>query len=520
MLKKTRKIRKGGDIYENNIFRHIISIGYEMETPHLIKLSKIDDFFLNTDSANNYIKKFKEQLDEEENEDEDLFYRQLETLEIPTGHENISFYVTNDKAENFIVKKMSKICDEETDNENKDNLYKIKIKDEEYPIHFILDEDNPNCAVFSDVEWIITFFKPSMNSNIIIDTLSKAFKLLFNHLNNLELQKNVELIYNNPERGQEFENLVIYENNLYNSPNSNLYYFQPIKTNLDDICITIQMTFGTHISHIFEILKELIKDNLNIIECIQLSCSNRHNILINIETCVNELIESYNKNNSLHINPTIEIKNYMGLLLYKLYAYYNIYLQKQKKEKQTYFKDILTFNIRHLNFTLYNELKKELNKQLKMDNRQLAEIVQKIILQPDILYKYLVLEKNYVRKNAFSPNNHLDKSANSYGDPRFSLVSYFDFFENPIEENVNDWFQEKEIDIYSSKLDLKDNIIFIEIRNFSVLFSNYILSKVDKENKNKILDSQFGYRSSSCIKYIKQIFQQKSNRKTRRIKLL
>jgi len=94
---KTRKIY-GGDIDKHNIFRRILSIGYELETQSLAKLTLItsdnenEPILLNTDTnSKDYEKMMKlqngseddEDEDEEDDDDYDYYANRLEeTLEI------------------------------------------------------------------------------------------------------------------------------------------------------------------------------------------------------------------------------------------------------------------------------------------------------------------------------------------------------------------------------------------------------------------------------------------------------
>jgi hypothetical protein len=103
--------------------------------------------------------------------------------------------------------------------------------------------------------------------------------------------------------------------------------------------------------------------------------------------------------------------------------------------------------------------------------------------------------KSYTRKNAFSITNKVEKSNKRYGDPYYSLVSYFDFFENPIDnperrndkdEIFYDWLQYTGVDNYSSTTNINNNIVLVEVRSFVRLLSSYIYSISDDELKNSM----------------------------------
>jgi hypothetical protein len=233
-------------------------------------------------------------------------------------------------------------------------------------------------------------------------------------------------------------------------------------------------------------------------------------IIDNIEKCINKLFETYNNqpNNEYKLiennNPDVikSIKNYMFMILFKLQRYFNNYLTdekvKNKSKTAKYLKDTLFFNSRHTNYDLYKSLKESLSKYFsnKLDDNTTVSIIQNLMIQQPILEKYLIVEDNAaVRKNAFSVSNKLDKNNKHYGNPYYSLSSYFDFFENPIDDPDNrndkdeifhDWLQYIGVDLFSSTTDIKDNIVLVEIRSFARMLSNYMYDIANDELKNSM----------------------------------
>jgi hypothetical protein len=71
------------------------------------------------------------------------------------------------------------------------------------------------------------------------------------------------------------------------------------------------------------------------------------------------------------------------------------------------------------------------------------------------------------------------------------LVSYFDFFEEPVDDDTNlddddeilkfDWLEYKKYDDYSAKMELNDDIILVECRIFQKILSSYVYSIADEE---------------------------------------
>jgi len=589
---KTRKIY-GGEIDKHNIFRKILSIGYELETMSLAKFTLIttedenEPILLNTDTnSKDYEKMMKlqngnrsvnTQTNEDEDEDEDDYdyyaNRLEETLEIDAytteslnklnkqnkqtrsvketrlvKADDTTFLVANDLAVTSFTKYLNVFCNindaantknntnntnnTKTDNDliDKNDLYTFETeKGGKYKLNFET-WSKKDCGMFSDVEWIMTYYNPKQNKNIILNTFINVAKNLVFHLNQLEKQSG-RLIMNFSEDDKEIMKKTEIRN-LYHLPNTNLYYLQTHlidkQLDIDDICFVPQMTFSCHIKDMVDIFKELAKDSINNFENYKRIADERIAVIANIEKCINKLFENYNKscpNVSLTKTKTTSetkiklklvesrnktliksIKNYLFLFLFKLQRYFNFYLTdekvKNKSKTAKYLKDTLFFNSRHTNYELYKAIKqlileyfKQYNPAIKLSGSEIAMIIQKLVIQQPVLEEFLLDDIGNARKNAFLITNKLDKSHKSYGDPHYSLVSYFDFFENPIDnttrrndknELFHDWLQYDGVDNYSSTTDIKNNIVLTEIRSFARMLASYIYSVADDELKNNM----------------------------------
>jgi hypothetical protein len=175
---------------------------------------------------------------------------------------------------------------------------------------------------------------------------------------------------------------------------------------------------------------------------------------------------------------------------------------KNKSKTAKYLKDTLFFNSRHPNYEIYKAIKqliaeyfKQYNPNIKLSGSEIASIIQKLVIQQPVLEDFLLNDIGNVRKNAFLITNKLDKTHKSYGNPYYSLVSYFDFFENPIDnttrrndknELFHDWLQYDGVDNYSSTTDIKNNIVLTEIRSFARMLASYIYSVANDELKNNM----------------------------------
>lgn len=401
--------------------------------------------------------------------------------------------------------------DDDEDLFDKNDLYTFATDTgEKYRINFETWQKK-DCGMFADVEWIMTYYKPKISNNIILTTFINVVENLLLHLSRLEKTRG-NLIMNFSGSDKELIKRPA-DRYLYHLPETNLYYLQTHlleeQLDIDDVCVVPQMTFSCHIKDIVDIMKELTKDNIRLFENHQVLSDERVKMLNNIEKTVTLLLHNYNKSVSKDYriidarNKSLvqSIKNYIFMILFKLNRYFNNYLldEKVKNKSKTakYLKDTLFYNSRHTNYDLYKEIKQSISEYFsnKLGNNEIVDIVQKIIIQQAVLEEYILDDKSHTRKNAFLITNKLDKTNQHYGDPYYSLVSYFDFFENPIDnpdrrndknELFFDWLQYTGIDNYSSTTDIKKNVVLVEVRAFARALASYIYSISDDELKNNM----------------------------------
>ena len=512
---KRNNKKKGGDIHEKSIFEKILSIGYELETTDLAKLTLTsEDEFLNTDTARKDIAKINSDVSEDDVYFDEYVLRQEETFKedcYVNGKvdKDVVFYITNDIANSPFVKELDKVCgvgEEETQSEIKNELYKFRTEnesEEEKNIKFLFWNESAHCSVFSDVEWIFTHYKPGKSKSIIIDTFFISIQNLIRHLDELTSTTG-ELILTQSEDDNDIIIKHPNERVLFHKPESNLYYLQTDNYNhplvVDKICLAPQMTFSTHISDLFPVLKQLTSDSFKTIPSIQEKFDDLLTFLNLIEYLSQELIKGFNETfpddaiNSTNKILYKSIKNYLGMFFYKLHIYINYYAIDKKENKSGYLKDYLTFNSRHSNYVLYNGLKKcfaEYYSNTKTE-KEIIHIIRNLILQPSVLEEYLLTDVKNVQKNAFSHTNILNKKHKQYGNPSYSLYSYLQFFEEPIKNENNDddeyakipdWLVYKEIDIYSTPMELKDDVVLTEFRGFSKALNSYMYSTGNAEIK-------------------------------------
>jgi hypothetical protein len=420
-----------------------------------------------------------------------------------------------------------------------DTYYKYKRIDiNPNPVYDIQFEmwQNATCGTFADVEWVITYYKPTASNNIILETFINAIENLMKHLEKYtgEMHGNLTLSLENPDTGIINTSIVghpamrkIFYNKERAEEENQIYYLQThlrsdpsLNFTLDDCSVTPQMTFSTLIEDVFDVMKYLAQDSINNGND-NAKNVHRYNVLENVENCVNELVNKYNESETAYLllpdnkNAKIrelkrqlikEIKNYIGLILLKLYVYINEYLTIDPADR-TYLKDSLSFNSRHKNYELYNATKeaiRELFQGEELSNDTIAEIIQHLVIDEEILTEYL-LDKGSVLEHAYSIDKVVDldnDKGEEYGDPTASMLSYFQFFENPARENniadedgelvdedeegeednnkfkYHDWLEYSKVDIFSTQMDIQKhngrrNKILIEFRGFSSMLMPY-----------------------------------------------
>lgn len=434
----------------------------------------------------------------------DILYENLE--EIYKQNDDIYKYIRTDQYD-------------ETTHANK---YDIRFKFSESANSII------SCGTFSDVEWIATYYKPKKSKNVVLDTFINAIRNLCRHLDQYrgKIHGYLEMTTGTRKRDTQVKIENPLSRTIFYRPGEPLnqhYYMQThstklkkdgndVELTLDDCCITPQMTFATLIHNAFPIMKRLINDSLNNVPTFNEMFSSRVEELQRIEECVNLLINDYNETDTPYkiiakqeTKETVSaIKNYIGLILYKLMKYLNNYLQQSPDAEKSYLKDSLYFNSRQKNYALYKGLKRSIETLLEgvdVRKEEVPSIIQRLIVNEEVLLKYILNEEEYVDMDAFNIENILDREDDFYGDPKTSLLSYFQFFEEPRNKGDNvteddeiifyDWLEYEGVDIYSSQMDVqehegKQNKVLIEFRGFQRMIVPYMLNMADAELKRNM----------------------------------
>ena len=554
--KRTQKVKDNlaGDVNSYSIFRHIKTIGFEVETTDLIKFTREKhgrrELLVNSALTN---------VDLEYGYADDNEYTYI--IDTP----DLQFKITNDSAEDSVFnEELEELFDIHKDEDNDDDCekvvfklsipkneylkqtkYDIKIREPDLSLH--------NCSTFTDVEWIITYYKPEVSKNVILNTFYNSMRLVKEHLDKLKTIHNSKLFYLNDENKYvKFENAKI--NQVYVLPGTSLVYYNNSSYDIPNYDITqnlkfvVQMTFSCDIAYVFRIMKKLLsieytskqleivkkhvkeltdnKSIQNINELIEQTMKNESFDLDAIDNSleiVKKIFKSYNSDTEnkeyLFVSEndnTKKLKMYFFLIMYKLYIYLNSYIQNKEENESILLKKNLSFAVRHTNYILYLEIKKIIRKIFasKFEGKDETYINDKIIRIIHNIVKPLVKEKEvynllykfkYIRDKKRELHKLIQENPEEkdeyFGDPLYSVLNYFAYFEkqDEDEEETKDWLVTNNIDEKSTKFELKNDTIIIEFRDFPAYsYLNLLISSDDNLRKN-ILQNNIGTLNMKII---------------------
>jgi hypothetical protein len=509
----------------------------------------------NEEEIDEELEAFLEYFEQEEQDDQfrekekhsylEYFY---EGREKDTEHdkENTKFQLTNDNGETYFSTLLDKKCKALKEKGLKrNNFYLFKTrKGKTYRIHFT-DTSMEYCGSFSGLEVVVTYYKPkterqyvvkSENPNIILDTFVDALSRIVDHFINLKKMRGTFLVADDKLN---YSPLGSFDNKreLYYKPGTNLFYMATYdeetlkKTkNLPSMTFSPQMTFRCNAYDALEIMKELLKSESSFKlgkKIISEHKGEQDNLLI-VETAVDKLIAKHNieyPDRIININNNIDktFRTYLFFILYKVFSYiqgHDEILKVKERltegEDKTYLKDYLSFASRHSNAVLYQRVK-ELAQELYgiTDIKEIQDLLFDETICNEFFESQEMAEDDFDEDGNYKYGdplkNHLKKGEPNYGDPMYSLSSYFDYFETHTEDESDDWFIEAKLDIFSTTFDLNDDKILLENRYFAnefVLFAKNVLSRKYRGNwltLNDMLNITNKYYEPSKMKKMKNM---------------
>jgi len=423
-------------VFVENVFKHIISIGYEFETHDISKISMVNDQFIVSDTTNPGLKAKLNSGEATKIDDHSFMIPYPEYVNDPDmdgdlPNNEIIMHTTVDFSEddNFDTQ-LNSHCDNSVD---KNSLYSFKLHKKTHPVTFAKDLSTNSCANFSGVEWIVTYYKPPASSHTILNTYIDACSRIIDQLHGFEQKTGKFLMRDTKE-------IIGYKNrHIYHKPGTNFYLLQRndgINTNtsrnnfsLDTIEVIPQMTFCVNALHAMDVMQAMLT----------FQPTKNTRIGMNLKKLQEEFSNVYECTRSLFSKKTdAKAICFLGLILFKVVVYVNRF-SLRKEDSGYYFKDDLTFTVRHSNVLLYKRLK---------------ELVDVSTLQ------YPLLERLYERSKS-AVTKVIPSSHKQFGNPKISLQSYFEYL-----EKGTDWFEDNKIVKLISTFDFKDDNLIIEHREF------------------------------------------------------
>ena len=484
--------------------------------------SDVDDSIIDDDDADEellgeFMKEYEKEIALEKWENES-FLEYFNENRKSDNKKTIKFQITNDVGDGDFAKLLGEHCDDLTIQKNDMYFFKKKNskngKEKIYDIKFA-ETLTKDCKTFTGVEYVITYYSPKKEqSNIIVATFADACGRIIEHLSDLKIFNGQLLIHNNTKTAYTPINKLDDANarRLYKKPGTNLFYIDTYDSknktkpkSFDMFEFIPQMTFRCSAKDALEIIKEIVKPNQRHIlrnTTVKKSVMKKKldkplkyelNDILIVEELVDKLFAKYNesaeKKIALDTKEGMTLKTYVFFIYYKIFNY--IHHHSVILSGEDYLKDYLTFASRHTNYDFYLRIKDILKTHYNIND---VEEIRKLLYQPEALsslyddieqsFEDIDEEGEYKYNDAFNINTVLEKSSANYGDPLYSVQSYFKYFEDPNDETENDWFIVSRIDAFSTTFELKNDDILLENRYFrhevEYLFNLLLGSKISK----------------------------------------
>ena len=551
-----RNVKNGGKITAHSLFENIESIGFEIETTDIVKftitpsLNEEKNILVNSALTNIDL----EYGFEDKNEYTDIIKEPNVSFKVTNDSAEDDYFnsllqeirVNHDCDEDIPFFRLKIKDNTKTQLQDAYNIYVRET-----------DESLTACSTFTDTEFIATYYKPEKSQNVILNYFFKSFLNLKEHINKLK-PITTSLVYLTEDEATEeatedkaTEDEEYKENDIidiakqsYYLPETTLLYVniseQSSNYNIvTDLAFVPQMTFSCNIIYIYNIMNTLMElsskqiqncSTRKEIECGKLNdvvagiLSEDNNDKYAIETAFKmskELIEDYDKKTDKKIDfeqdeeTKSKIVMYLFLILYKLFIYINAYIPFRLKGETHLLKKNLSFAVRHDNYSLYVNIKKCIKNMLKEQNElnnkddtelntEAIEIIQDILNNNKIIKK--IYFNPYIKKERLKMSNEMKTAKNTdatkyemfkqnyFGDPLYSILIYFKYFENQqnIDSGVRDWLVIKDIDSKSTKFDLENDKIIVEFRDFPTYMYLYLFDTGSANVKEQLLTKNIG----------------------------
>ena len=444
-----------------------------------------------------------EKWEKKENESYlDYFYEYRKS----DNHNSIEFQITNDIGETPFSSMAKSFC-EDVDKDKNDMFFFKTNAGKMLDLKFSEElSSKDKCQTFSGVEFVVTYFNPKKdNANVIEDTFIDALSRIVDHFGNLDPIEGTLFIDEGKKSKRSLTTIGYLDKNrnLYHKKDTNLYYMQTYDSfetqdendklkleTISDAVFIPQMTFKSKAADCIDIMKELMRPSpkYKIDKGTISAQKEKFQTLELTEKITNDLFAKYTEVSKNDIDISAGkgkiLKTYVFLILYKLFMFFEGHITIL--DETDYLKDHLSFNSRHGNYELYERIKEIFEDEYGLS----GELeVQSLFENTEIMAPYFIKELkegkdkfkddydedgNYIYGDDFY-TKELPEEDENYGNPLYSVVSYFRYFET----NGVDWFKENDYDVFSTSFSLDNDEILIENRWFRYSISLYLRNMVD-----------------------------------------
>jgi hypothetical protein len=463
----------GGDLRENPLFIHIVSIGYEFETHDVSKFSLCDngvDLVNSSLSLRNLPHIGLEHTHHPSNatsvklrihNSKEVVYEYFQEPQSEDNVKETQFYILNDIGDIDFSDMLAEMYNckqlKEMNGIDKNDLYKFVSSDNQhnYNIKFIEDGDfSIDCESFTGIEFVCTFLKPERHKNVIINTFVDACRRIFNHFSKLERIRGELMILDNVKQ-KKFEKVGFISNRmLYHYPDTNLYYMQTYdnsdmdyfenpahKRSLGQAIFIPQMTVGIKATHAVEVVRTFMEKN---------NTRRRNRSVEGYLYDFDEIWKATKLAFGDSVNDTQRTRfSYFFFIIYTLYYYLRVFVPN--KDKYEYFKDSVPILSRYCVSHMFIRLCRMISRKHAMELCTHHAIEE-------------LLQTTTQSKKTVKSNNK------QYGNPEYSLRSFFDFCLKPPSSSISDdWFEHVGITNFSTHFKIIDpKVIIVENRIFNM----------------------------------------------------
>lgn len=484
--------------------------------------------------------KQKKQIELEKKENEsylEYFFENRKT----DNKETVKFFITNDLAETVFNKMLKEKCkgltipknDMYFFKTNKGKLYDIKFSEEIATSEY--------CDSFSSVEFVATYYSPKRDyANVIMDTFVDACSRVIDHMGDLKKIKGELVMHDNKKTHYTQTGPLGKDRCLYHKPGTNVFYMdtydneelEELQT-LGDARLVPQMTFRSKAQDSLVIMKEILQLHGKVKKgkSVAKDMIYEMNTVLFVETQVDDLIKGHNEISKKKIDLSTIIGNTLKLYLFLIFYKLNMFILNHVSifTKEGYLKDFLTFSSRHSNGTLFERAKEILREHYGIEN---AAQVYNFLNKPKIIQNFYEKEEdaedeehdfdedgNY-KYNYDAHVTDLPEDDPNFGNPLFSMISYFKY----LESKESDWLRDAKYDVFSTTFELKSDEVLLENRYFLYEINFYLKNNTTSKfsernltfrNMHSIVNNFYGSKMKNMMTLTKHPSKQRVTRRSK-----